>query len=674
MSRIPELLAPAGTPEALSAAIAAGADAVYFGASAFNARMGAGNFGEGELRDALRLCRTHGVRAHVTLNTQIFDRELPDVMKLVETLYRLGVDALIVADLGAVSLIHKYFPDFELHASTQCSGCSVRDAEYFASLGFSRMVCARELSLGDIKTLAERSPIELEMFVHGAVCVSVSGQCLFSSLVGGRSGNRGECAQPCRLPYGGGYPLSPKDLCLAGHIREIISSGVSSLKIEGRMKSPDYVYRVTSLYRRLLDCGRDADADDMRELASAFSRSGFTDAYFTGKVKEKPNAMLGVRTSEDKDKTRATAAEVPAPEKVTLGRICARFAVGEPSRLSLTAGGRTVTVTGSVPEAARSRPMTEESVRAQLLKLGGTGYAISEETEILIEVSGDPIMPVSAINELRRRGVSAITEVVGRDRVLPDDAIPKRERIAKGKALRTASFLRAEQITERAREYFDMIYLPLSEYDGIADGFEMPAVVYDSEEEDVRRRIAEAVSNGARAVILANAGQHKLIEDRGLHVTAGYRYNVCNTESASSAHDAGAELVTVSPEATARQTEDISGYVKTSVIVYGRVPLMVTERCIIRAVSGDKCVCGELPVILRDRRGVTFPMYATNGCRTVIYNSVPIYMGDREDALRRMGAAANHYIFTTETKKDVDRVIRMYERGDAADFAMRRIK
>lgn len=673
MITIPELLAPAGTPEALSAAIAAGADAVYFGARAYNARMGAGNFEPEEVRAAVSLCHAHGVRAHVTLNTQLYDRELDDALRCAERLYSDGVDALIVADLGAARLIHEHFPEMELHASTQCSGCSVRDAEYFASLGFSRMVCARELSADNVRALAEGSPIEIEMFVHGAVCVSVSGQCLYSSLVGGRSGNRGECAQPCRLPYGDGYPLSPKDLCLAGHIRQIIDTGVASLKIEGRMKSPDYVYRVTSQYRRLLDERRNADENDMRAFASAFSRSGFTDAYFTRAVKARPNDMLGIRTEADKNETRATETAVPEPEKVGIARIAAKFSLGCASVLSLTVGEKTVTVTADAPGAARTMPMTAGSVRERLSKLGGTPFCVTDATEFEIEVGDGIIMPLSAINELRRRGVAALTEPVGRDRRLPDHPVPERGAMHAGSPAKTAEFLRAEQITPKARAYFDTIYLPLREYDGRADGFVMPAVVYDDEETEIRRMVRRAAESGATEVILANAGQRRLLDGTSLRITAGYRYNICNTESALAARDAGADIVTVSPETTARQIADIAEHVRTSVIVYGRIPLMVTERCIIRAVSGDKCICGSTPVMLKDRRGTEFPMFG-DGCRTVIYNSVPVYMADRGKTLEQMGCGAHHFIFTTESGDEAEAVIDAYERGDGTALPMRRIR
>ncbi len=294
--RLPELLAPAGSPDALKAAVGAGADAVYLGMTAFNARMSAKNFTRAELCDAVAYAHERGVRVYVTLNTAVLDREMQRLIELVDFLYRSDVDALILSDLGLASVIRARYPDFELHGSTQCSGHNSDAAVFLAEHGFSLMVAARELDGKNLKKLISRSPIPIEVFVHGALCVSASGQCLMSAMVGGRSGNRGECAQPCRLPYNNRYPLSLKDNCLAGHITELIEMGVSSLKIEGRMKSPDYVSAVVSVYRRLLDEGRNANQNEIAYLARVFSRNGFTDGYFTGDMKN----MNGVRTDENK--------------------------------------------------------------------------------------------------------------------------------------------------------------------------------------------------------------------------------------------------------------------------------------------------------------------------------------------------------------------------------------
>ncbi len=673
----PELLAPAGTPEALSAAVSAGADAVYFGVGAFNARMNAANFNDSDLASALSLCRAHGVKTNITLNTLVYDREMTDALHTAETLCRLGADALIVADLGLASLIHRYFPEIELHASTQACGNSVRDAKYFASIGFSRMVAAREMSRDELKYLTAHSPIEIEMFIHGANCVSVSGQCLMSSMIGGRSGNRGLCAQPCRLSYNGGYPLSPKDNCLAPHIPEVLSLGVASLKIEGRMKSPDYVYRVVSVYRRLIDEGRSATVDEMRELADAFSRSGFTDGFFTGDVKKHPNAMLGVRTERDKAETKKTEVAVPAPEQVKLVSARAVIRRGEPSSLAFETPHGAVSVLGAIPEDARARPLTKDYVRQQLSKLGGTHFSVSADV-FDVSLEDGLILSASSLNELRRRAVAALTDP---SRDIPartkDLSIPaKTAKKDCPRPMKTAEFQSEAGITPLARSYFDIIYLPLDAYlpGSAADGVILPAVIYSGEEEKIRTRLEKAVASGAKHVMIANAPALALTRGLNVNVSASYRANIANSHSASLAMNEELDCVTLSPELTAPMMRDIAKVVPTSVIVYGRIPLMTTERCIIRAVSGDKCICKEKKVTLRDRMGAEFPIFPADGCRSIIYNSVPNYMADRSDVIERISPARRHFIFSVETAKEVDAVIEAYESGTAASGAIRRIK
>ena len=300
-NKLPELLAPAGSREALESALRAGADAVYLGGRLFNARMNAANFDDGEICRAVERVHKCGAKIYVTLNTLILEREYKAALEYVARLWNAGVDALIAADLGLCREISLNFPEFPLHASTQAGVHNAEGAKALAALGFERVVAARELSRENLQAIIDTG-IETEIFVHGALCVSHSGQCLFSSLVGGRSGNRGECAQPCRMAYNkNSYPLSLKDNCLAGHITEIINSGAASLKIEGRMKSPDYVYAVTSAWRRLLDEGRDATETEISDLAAVFSRSGFTDGYYTAKIGAHMN---GIRSESDKKATR----------------------------------------------------------------------------------------------------------------------------------------------------------------------------------------------------------------------------------------------------------------------------------------------------------------------------------------------------------------------------------
>ena len=304
---LPELLAPAGSFAAARAALFAGADAIYVGGRMLNARMNAANFTDAELSELVSLSHARGVRVFVTMNTAVLDREMAEAVAYTDFLYKTGVDALIVSDLGLVNAIKDRYPDMELHASTQASGHNADCARAFEKLGFCRMVCARELSKREIDGLVKDSPIEIEQFVHGAMCVSQSGQCLASHVMGGRSGNRGVCAQPCRMKYNGAYPISLKDMCLANHVTSLIESGVASLKIEGRMKSPQYVFEVTSAYRKLLDLTRNALKSETEALAAVFSRSGFTDGYYTENV---GGDMLGVRTDGDMKATESIRTEI----------------------------------------------------------------------------------------------------------------------------------------------------------------------------------------------------------------------------------------------------------------------------------------------------------------------------------------------------------------------------
>ncbi len=562
MKKLPELLAPAGSYETLVSAVKGGTDAIYIGGKMFNARMNAKNFGDEEIKKAVSLCHENGVKLYVTLNTLIYDKNFKDALKYAEQLYLSGVDALITADLGFSTALKKYIPDFELHASTQMSGHNVAAAEFLANKGFSRMVCAREMSKDNIEYLVKNSPIEIEMFIHGAMCVCQSGQCLMSSFIGGRSGNRGECAQPCRLPYNKNYPLSLKDMCLAGHIRELIKSGVCSLKIEGRMKSPSYVYSVTSTYRRLLDENRDASQKEIDRLSDVFSRSGFSDGYYVGKVDGK---MLGVRSNSDKEATKNTFV-----------------------KQTDTRNNRTEIKT---PERQRSLP---EQIKLEF------GKNTSKKTK-------------------------------------------------------SARFYDAKSIPDT--DFFDVIYLPLDRFTGDrANGIVMPPIIYDSDFERIESQLKKAKQNGAVHCLVGNVGHIELAKKYGFVLHGDYRLNVYNNASCNAFSEL--ESVILSPELTLPQIRDI-GYNK-SVIVYGKVPLMTLERP-----TGQR--------VLRDRRGVSFPVLREGG-KDIVINSVPIYMGDRSDLLKKSGIFDMHFIFTTENSDDVKNIIKCYITGKEINNNVKRIK
>ncbi len=403
----PELLCPAGSPLALDAAIEGGADAVYLGGIGFNARRGATNFDADELRAGIRRAHAYGVKVYLTLNTLVYDRELPDYLRAAALAQDAGADALIVADLGGAAVIHRHLPELALHASTQASVHSAAAGSMLAEMGFSRMVVARELPLCDLRTAVAESPIEIEAFIHGALCVCHSGQCLYSSLVGGRSGNRGGCAQPCRLPcrtdkQRSDYPLSLKDLSLARHVPDLSDAGISSLKIEGRMRSPEYVLTVARIWRCLLDERRAANEDEMHRLAEAFSRGGFTDGYFTSKINR---SMLGIRSEEDKQAGRSLPPfeglkrRVPIQMQATVRR-------GEAVSLTVTAPSGSFTATGDIPQDAINAPLDEETVRRQLTKLGGTPY---EANVFHLSLDEGLMLPISSLNALRRAAVEGLS-------------------------------------------------------------------------------------------------------------------------------------------------------------------------------------------------------------------------------------------------------------------------
>ncbi len=660
---LPELLAPAGSPKALDAAIDAGADAVYFGASAFNARIGAENFSGDDMAEAFKKCHAYGVKAYLTLNTLALDREMRDYLKTAERAWRDGADALIVADIGGAALIKRYYPEIELHASTQLSGHNSEAGKLLSTMGFSRMVLARETSLSDIRSFVQNSPIEAEIFVHGALCVSHSGQCLFSSIVGGRSGNRGECAQPCRLPFSGKeqYPLSLKDISLAEHIPEIIESGVSSLKIEGRMKSAEYVRAVTGIYRTLLDERRGATKEETEYLASVFSRGGFTDGYFTKNI---GHSMLGTRSEEEKEATRALSPFTGIKRTMPID-LYASFKAGEPSSLTLKRGDREVTVCGDVPFEAINAPMTVESAGESLSRLGGTPFHIGKQ-EILVD--GGIMMPKGKLNALRRNAVEAFIGSPVR-KVEEKNYVGEKFDFHRKKA-NSARFYFADRITERARQFFDRIYLPLDVFCERANGVILPAVIFDSELDAVREKLKKAKETGAVYALVGNLGHLALAKELGLIPVGDFRLNVFNGESAGVLFELGFENLILSPELTLPQIRDIGA---GAVIVYGRIPLMLLEKCVIKEIASCKA-CQEGKGCLVDRRKTAFPVLREGCHRNIVYNSLPTYMGDRQRELISAGISDRHFIFSLESSGEIDSVIEAASKGEPLDRAVRRIK
>ncbi len=664
-TELPLLLSPAGGEAAFLAAVAAGADAVYLGGSAYNARAYAENFDEETLARCVKLAHAHGVKVHVTMNTLLTDRELEGALAWAGRLWEIGVDALIVADVGLISCLHERYPDFALHASTQLSLHSSAGTEEVSDLGFEVVVMARELDRENLTSAVRRAPACVEGFVHGALCVSYSGQCLFSSLVGGRSGNRGECAQPCRLPYNGGYPLSLKDLSLAEHIPSLIDDGIACLKIEGRMKSPAYVWGVTKIYRRLLDEGRGATKEEKATLARIFSRDGHTDGYYTKRLA----SMTGVRREEDKRGTQTMETEVPQPPRVPLTAICT-IKTGERAVLTLQApDGRTGTAWGDIPATAMNAPLTADRVSERLAKMGGTPYELPTENIALTLDEGLNLSP-AAINALRRDALGALDDM-GRT---PVNATPlKAAKPAFHTTNCTALFMQREQwdaLSDVERDMFDIAFVPLDAYADMKTppgGVYLPPVILDNEEERVMTMLTEAKERGATHALCSNPAQVKYAREAGLIVIGDFRLNITNSHAAAYWSRHGVTDAILSPELTAPQMRDIGG----RTIVYGRIPMMLTERCYASSDGTCRdCHTACKGAVLADRRGAEFPILRMPDHRNLVLNSLPTYMGDRKaDIPQGVGA---HFLFTVERADEIHEVLAAWNAGASLGFAARR--
>ena len=669
----PELLAPAGSPEALRAAAEGGAGAVYLGWGAFNARRGAQNFSQEEFAQAVAWCHIRGVRVFLTLNILLSDRELPEALETARTASRLGVDAVLVQDWGLFDLLRRTLPDLPLHASTQMSVFTSGGACEIASDGCERVVLARECSREETAAICASCPAQVEAFVHGALCMCYSGQCAMSALIGGRSGNRGRCAQPCRLPYGvneaagNQRPLSLKDSCLADHLGEMAEMGVACLKIEGRMKSPGYVSAVTGVYARLLEEGRRPTVQERGVLERAFSRSGFTDAYWRG---TKGREMLGFRGESAE---AAPAVEAPRREE---GRVPVRFTcrveAGTPCLLTAEdPEGRAVTVSGPVPEAARNRALTPEDLAARLGKTGGTPYRCAR-----VDAYADPGLSLSAaaVNALRREALEALSAARSqppeRREHFPPPPLPELDR-SQEEPLFTVSVITAAQLTggvldlRPARVYLplellaDVPSLPETEAEYCAI---LPRVWRDRDEDLLRRWLDKARTLGVTGLLLGNLGHFPLVRGGGWRLYGDYGLNVFNSRSLAYLREKGLESACLSFELRFSQIRDMKKILPAEALVYGRLPLMITENCLIQNSASCRC---DRPNFLNDRTGAAFPLLPAFGHRTEVQNSRPLYLADRPD-WRQLGLCYARLRFTTESPEDCARLCRAYQKGAPA--------
>jgi putative protease len=676
-----ELLAPAGSFAAAEAAVAHGADAVYLGFGQFNARRNAKNLTEEEFARAVALCHANGVRVYLTLNTLLTDQELAEAADCVRTASALGADAVLVQDLGALSMVRQTAPDLPVHASTQMSIHNLDGALWAAKMGIRRVVLARELPKDQIAYICARSPVEIEVFVHGALCMCYSGQCYFSSVLGGRSGNRGLCAQPCRLPYGYGkkaeeYPLSLKDMSLVSQLEELREMGVACIKLEGRMKRPEYVSVVTSIYARALKDGTPPGKAELSLLRSAFSRQGFTAGYYEDKV---GRSMLGVRDRASKAAFCDVKEELDTlyrrPPISLSGK--ASFALGRPSTLTVRDGdGNQVTIAGPTPEAARGQGTARENILRNLQKTGGTPYVFQT---LDAQVAPGLFFPAAGVNQLRRNALAAINAQRVRPPrrrtgvFHPPAPIPNRK---DGPGL-TFSVQKIEQLTESLLKRQPLqVYLPLEEAAAHPEQVDhflalgaplavvMPRVLWDREWDTVWKRLDAVKAMGIETALTGNLGQIAPLQDRGFRVRGDFGLNCYNSATLNTLKEQNLASATLSFELRFAQIRDMAKCMDTEVLVYGRLPLMVTEQCIIR---NRKEVCGcQTPALLQDRIGARFPVIREQGCRNVILNANTLFLADRQAAYQQLGLWAARLFFTIESPEECVRMADRYlQKNDA---------
>ncbi len=660
MNKKIEILSPCGDHEALVGALCAGADAVYLGIGDFNARLRAKNFTLENIEEEIRLAHAHGAKVYITINTALYDKELGSALNVVRELWNKGADAFIVADLGVARVIKSYYREIELHASTQCTVHNLDGADFLHdTLGFSRVVLARELDKGNIEYISKKSKAETEIFIHGAHCMSVSGQCLMSYFMGGRSGNRGMCAQPCRLSYkignNSGYHLSLKDMSLSNNIPEILSSGAASLKIEGRMKNSQYVKGTTEIYKRLISEKRNATKSELSTLTALFSRGGFTNGYFNGKIS---SSMLGVRSQDDKDKTNELENQKLELKKPKAD-IYAELYQGQRAKITLTVGKKSVTEYGEVVNSAINAPTSKEDIIKNLSKLGNTPFALGK---IEVEKSENIMVPLSLVNALRRKAIDAFFDT---KRNLNEVEYKIQKIKLPSKKIRTAFFVSEEQIPQN-RDYFDIVFIYADKYKkgSLANGIMLPPVIFDSEWEGVKKYMSLAKESGVEYALLTNIGQIKVAKEFGFKIIADYRFNIFNAPCVDYLMEQGMENVILSPEISLAQAR---AYKNVGLIAYGKIPAMTTHKCVIKDTEG----CDKCEAYIKDRQGACMYTHGIFGHRNVIYNSVPIYMADKQNDILPF---SQHFIFSNEKRDECFKIIEAYKASKGASGNFKRIK
>lgn len=652
-----EILAPVGNEESLKSAVLSGADSVYFGMGNFNARRNAQNFTDEQLIKAIKYCHARGVKVHITLNTLIKDCELSEVFDSIRKIASSGADAVIVQDLGIARAVKTICPDLEMHASTQMSVGTLEGLEVLKDLGFSRAVLPRELSLDEIKYLCEHSPIQLEIFIHGALCMCVSGQCLMSAVLGSRSGNRGLCAQPCRLPFkaenGTGHDLSLKDLSLIEHIPRLADMGICSFKIEGRMKRPEYISAAVKACKEAAK--GDYNFEDEKDLHHLFSRSGFTDGYFADKL---GSDMFGYREKENVQsatKELLNKYAINYEKEVPRYKVSFKFGgkIGEKAIVTANCNGYSVTAESEMLcEAPINRPISPDRIKDALSKCGGTQFEAGN-----IEIIGivDYSLPVSALNLMRRAVLEMLeNEISGKEeKLLFPSPVPTKIQSENRREI-YCRFDSYEQIPNGIDA--ELIFVPLGNDNEIIKknnyGVELPHGMFGNGE-----KVEKILTKSSAEYCLCHTLDAVSIAKKcGKRVIASPYVNIFNSLSMDVAKSLGINKVIVSNECTLEKFSRISSSVPKGITVYGRTPLMLTRNCPVK--NGKSCAVCRRQSDITDRKGISFPVRCFMGYSEIL-NSRPLYMADRTREIPPCDIL--FFNFTTENKYEAEQVLKAYE-------------
>lgn len=666
MSKI-EILAPAGGLEQLTAAVRCGADAVYLGTGSFNARRNAENFKEDGLSRAVAYCHGRGVQVHVTLNTLVYDNELSMLERELDRIAAAGVDAIIIQDPAVLRLAANKYPSIRRHASTQMTIHNTDGAKLMRDIGFDRVVLSRELSIKEIEKICASADIEIEAFVHGALCMSCSGACYLSSILGGRSGNRGLCAQPCRLDFRSGkreYALSLKDMSHISFLPELAEMGVCSFKIEGRMKRPEYVAAAVTACKK----ASEGEEYDLNSLQAVFSRSGFTDGYASGK---RDLNMFGYRRHEDVKAASNVLKELGGLYKKERQSVPVDFHLelksNRPTVLAASDGINTVVVEGSVPQAANNRPTDMASAKAAISKTGGSPFHLNN---FEAEIDAGIMLPMAEMNGLRRNVLEELLMI--RETIIPHQAVdyslPVRQRHDCGKLKLRARFERVEQIS--ADINLDTVVLPATEIFDHTELItrygdklicELPALLFPDYEESFREKLKNMADLGLKNLLTDNMYGIKIAKELGMKLYGGHGLNIVNSQSADAFAGMGFSDITLSWEMQMKRIAAIGGSIPRGIIAYGRLPLMRFRTCPVQGIKG--CTGCDGKKLLKDRKGIEFPVRCQNRMYSSLFNSLPLALDPQK--INNIDFVTLY--FTVENKSQCRYVINTYSEGKRPD-------